>query len=157
MKEKEVKEVKKNENKGVKNMSEIKEVKKNENKGIKELEGGNKMEEINKELVREIEKKKVILMEKVMKWVQTLNPIKDLHIKEKGRYYPMIEKTGKLSLIDKVQSRKIPFNTLDQNMKFVILSVLAERKEEIEKEVEEDKKKYLEKKLNEIENLLNKF
>ena len=79
-------------------------------------------------------------------------------IRTKGRYYPLLGKDGKLYLIDKVQNKKIGFNSLeDQNMKFVILSVLAERKEQIEKEVEEGKKKYLERKLSEIDKLLNKF
>ncbi|MGB4374362.1 MAG: hypothetical protein WBI86_02435 [Defluviitoga tunisiensis] len=146
--------------KEVKENKEV-EVKKNENKGIKELEGGNKMEERKeeiKELVSKVEEKRVLLIQTVFKWAQGLCPMKNVQIKIKGRYYPMIEKeTGKLSVIDKVQSRKIPFDTLDRNMKFVIATVLAERKEEIEKEVEEGKRKYLEGKLNEIENLLNKF
>ena len=117
-----------------------------ENKGIKELVG-------------EIEAKKMLLAEKVLKWVQGLNPVKDLHVKIKGRYYPLIEKeTSKLYVIDKVEGKKVPFNTLeDQGMKFVIISVIAERKEQIEKEVEEGKKKYLKEKLSEIDKLLNKF
>ena len=41
-------------------------------------------------------------------------------------------------------------------MKFVIATVL-ERKEEIEKEVEKDKIKYLEGKIEAIDKLLNKF
>ena len=79
--------------------------------------------------------------------------------KIKGRYYPLIGKeTGKLYVIDKVEGKKIPFNTLeDQKMKYVICTTLAERKEEIEKEVQEEKKKYLQKKLEEVEDLLNKF
>lgn len=116
-----------------------------ENKGIKELVG-------------EIEAKKMLLAEKVLKWVQGLNPVKDLHVKIKGRYYPLIEKeTSKLYVIDKVEGKKVPFNTLEQGMKFVIISVIAERKEQIEKEVEEGKKKYLKEKLSEIDKLLNKF
>ena len=139
-------------------MSENKEVKENkrEVKGNNEnKKGGCKM----KELVKEIEEKRILLIEKVVKWGQGLSPLKDVHIKIKGRYYPLIGKeTGKLYIIDKVEGKKIPFNTLeDQKMMYVICTTLAERKEEIEKEVEEDKKKYLEKKLNEIENLLNKF
>ena len=142
-------EVKKNENKGVKNM-EVKEVKKNENKGVKNMEV--------KQLVKEIEAKKMLLVEEVFKWAQGLCPIKSLHVKIKGRYYPLLEKeTGKLSVIDKVQGKKLSFETLDRNMKFVIASILAERKEQIEKEVEEDKRKYLEKKISEIDELLNKF
>ncbi len=104
-----------------------------------------------------MEAKRLLLIETVFKWSQSLNPIRDVRVKIRGRYYPLLGKDGKLSLIDKVQSRKIPFNTLDQNMKFVIATVLAERKEEIEKEVEEDKKKYLEKRLQEVNELLNKF
>lgn len=111
-----------------------------------------------KELVGEIKEKRLLLAEKVVKWYQSLNPIRDVHVKIKGRYYPLIEKTGKLSVIDKVKGKKVPFDTLeDQNMKFVIITVLAERKEEIEKEVEEDKKKYLEKRLQEVNELLKKF
>lgn len=111
-----------------------------------------------KELVRELEDKRMLLVETVFKWSQGLNPIKDVHIKIKGRYYPLLEKeTSKMYVIDKVQGKKVPFDTLDQSMKFVIISVLAERKEQIEKEVEEDKKKYLEEKLSEINKLLNKF
>lgn len=111
-----------------------------------------------KQLVKEIETKKVILMEEVFRWSQSLSPVKDVHVKLKGRYYPLIEKeTGKLSVIDKVQGKKLSFNSLDQNMKFAISAVLAERKEEIEKEVEEGKKKFLEKKLEEIDKLLSKF
>ena len=97
-------------------------------------------------------------MKKVLKWAENLSPVKDKHVKVKGRYYPLIEKeTGKLYVIDKVQGKKVPFDTLDDSFKFVIVSVLAERKEEIEKEVEEDKRKYLERKLEEVNNLLNKF
>ena len=160
MKEKEVKEmtnVRKNKMIVTKNQKEEKEMIDMEER--KEIENKKGVEEMEvKELVKEIETKKLLLAEKVVKWAQTLCPIRDIHVKIKGRYYPLLGKeTGKIYLIDKVQSRKIPFNTLDQNMKFVIASILAERKEEIEKEVEEDKKKYLEKKLNEIENLLNKF
>ena len=155
MKEKEVKEViKEIENKeGVKNMSENKEVevkKNNENKkGVEEMEV--------KQLVKEIEAKKMLLAEEVVKWYQSLNPIRDVHVKIKGRYYPLLGKDGKLYLIDKVKGKKVPLDTLDQSMKFVIVTILAERKEEIEKEVEEDKKKYLERKLSEIDKLLNKF
>ncbi len=120
-----------------------------ENKGVKNM----------KELVGEIEAKRLLLMEKVLRWSQSLRSAKDVHVKIKGRYYPLIEKeTGKLYLIDKVQGKKVPFDTLlDQNMKFAISAVLAERKEQIEKEVEEDKRKYLERKLSEIDKLLNKF
>lgn len=127
---------------------------------VKELineRGGDKMKEL-KELGKEIETKKLLLIETVHKWVQGLNPVQHLHIKVKGRYYPFIEKeSSKLYVIDKLKGAKVPFNTLDQNMKYVIVSVLAERKEEIEKEVQEDKKKYLEKKLEEVNELLNKF
>lgn len=112
-----------------------------------------------KELVKEIEAKRLMLIEKVVKWGQGLSPLKDVHIKEKGRYYPLIGKeTGKLYIIDKVKGKKIPFNTLeDQKMMYAICTTLAERKEEIEKEVQEEKRKYLEKKLEEVEDLLNKF
>lgn len=137
----------------------IKEVKENKRE-VKELIGGCKMKENKevKELVRELEDKRMLLVETVFKWSQGLNPIKDVHIKIKGRYYPLLEKeTSKMYVIDKVQGKKVPFDTLDQSMKFVIISVLAERKEQIEKEVEEDKKKYLEEKLSEINKLLNKF
>lgn len=137
----------------------IKEVKENKRE-VKELIGGCKMKENKevKELVRELEDKRMLLVETVFKWSQGLNPIKDVHIKIKGRYYPLLEKeTGRMYVIDKVQGKKVPFDTLDQSMKFVIISVLAERKEQIEKEVEEDKKKYLEEKLSEINKLLNKF
>jgi hypothetical protein len=91
-------------------------------------------------------------------WAKSLNPIKDIHIKVRGRYYPLLGKDGKLHVIDKVQGKKIPFDTLDDNsFKFAIVSVLAERKEQIEKEVEEDKRKYLQRKAAEIDNLLSKF
>ncbi len=136
-------------------MKENKEVKE-----VKELEGGCKMKENKgiKELVSEVEAKRLLLAEKVLKWSQSLNPIRDVHVKIKGRYYPLIEKeTSRLYVIDKVRGKKVPFDTLEQNMKFVILSVLAERKEQIEKEVEEDKKKYLEEKIGEIDKLLSKF
>ncbi len=138
-------------------ISKVKEVKgNNENK-----KGVDKMKENKKELkelVREVEAKRLLLAEKVLKWSQSLNPIRDVHVKIKGRYYPLIEKeTSRLYVIDKVRGKKIPFNTLEQNMKYVILSVLAERKEQIEKEVQEEKKKYLQKKLEEVEDLLNKF
>jgi|GEM_PF-6884636 len=142
------------------------EVKKNK----REIGGDEMKEEVKKnkrekeegkmmELVKEIEEKRILLMEKVIRWSQGLSPLKDVHVKIKGRYYPLIEKTtGKLYIIDKVEGKKISFNTLeDQKMKYVIISVLAERKEEIEKEVEEGKKKYLQKKLEEVEDLLNKF
>ncbi len=121
---------------------------------LKELEGGKKM----KELIGEIENKKILLIEKVFKWSQSLCPVRDVHVKLKGRYYPLIEKeTGKLYVIDKVKGAKVPFNKLEQGMKFVICSILAERKEQIEKEVEEGKRKYLEGKLKEVNELLNKF
>jgi len=42
-------------------------------------------------------------------------------------------------------------------MKIVIVTLLDKKKEEIEKEVREEKMKYLEKKKSEIEKLLNKF
>ena len=123
--------------------------------------GGKKMKEL-KELVEEIKAKRGLLMEKVLQWASNLKPVRDIHVKVKGRYYPLIEKeTGKLFLIDKVQGKKVPFDTLeDQSMKkeqFVFVSILAEKKEEIEKEVEEGKRKYLEGKLEEVNNLLNKF
>jgi len=127
--------------------------KNNENK-----RGGSGMKEL-RELVREVEAKRLLLIEKVIQWTESLKPVKDVHVKVKGRYYPLIEKeTGKLFLIDKVQGKKVPFDTLkEDHMKFVIVTLLAERKEEIEKEVKEDKRKYLEKKLEEVNNLLNKF
>jgi len=122
-----------------------------------EEKGGKKMKE-NKELIEEISSKRLLLMKKVLKWAENLRPVKDKHVKIKGRYYPLLEKeTGKLYVIDKVQGKRVPFDTLDDSFKFVIISVLAERKEEIEKEVEEDKRKYLEGKLKEIDELLNKF
>ena len=132
-------------------MKEVKEVKENK-------KGGNNMKEV-KEVIKEIETKKLLLIEKVIQWTESLSPVKDVHIKIKGRYYPLLEKeTGKLYLIDRVQGKKVPFDTLeDQNMKFVISAVLAERKEQIEKEVKEDKRKYLEGKLKEVDELLNKF
>ena len=133
-------------------MKEVKEVKENK-------KGGNNMKEV-KEVIKEIETKKLLLIEKVIRWTESLSPVKDVHIKIiKGRYYPLLEKeTGKLYLIDRVQGKKVPFDTLeDQNMKFVVATILAERKEQIEKEVKEDKRKHLEKKLEEINNLLNKF
>ena len=144
--------MKKEENKIMKKEEE-KIMKKEENKIMKKEE--NKM----KELVKEIEAKRLLLIEKVVKWGQGLSPLKDIHVKIKGRYYPLIGKeTGKLYVIDKVEGKKIPFNTLeDQKMKYVICTTLAERKEEIEKEVQEEKKKYLQKKLEEVEDLLNKF
>jgi hypothetical protein len=142
-----VKGVEKMKEKGVKEMKE-KGVKEMKEKGVKEM----------KELAKEIETKKNILIEKVVKWAQGLCPIKDLHLKIKGRYYPLLGKeTGKIYVIDKVQSSKLPFNSLEQDMQFVIASILAERKEEIEKEVEEEKRKHLEKKAAEIDKLLLKF
>jgi len=158
---KEVKELKK-EVKGVEKMEKgvekmEKGVEKMKEKGVKEMID---MKKESKELIKEIEAKKLLLVEKVLHWVENLNPVKDVHIKIiKGRYYPLLEKeTGKLFLIDRVQGKKVPFDTLeDQKMKFVIISVLAEMKEQIEKEVKEDKRKYLEKKLEEVNNLLNKF
>ena len=168
MKEKEVKknkrEVKEIENKkGVeemevkKNKREVKEIE--NKKGVDKMDKGvDKMDKGVKELVSKVEEKRVLLIQTVVKWAQTLCPIKSLHVKIKGRYYPLLEKeTGKLSVIDKVQGKKVSFETLDRNMKFVIASILAERKEQIEKEVEEDKRKYLEKKISEIDELLNKF
>ena len=131
-------------------------------KGVEKMyKGGKKMKEL-KELVEEIKAKRGLLMEKVLQWASNLKPVRDIHVKVKGRYYPLIEKeTGKLFLIDKVQGKKVPFDTLeDQSMKkeqFVFVSILAEKKEEIEKEVEEGKRKYLEGKLEEVNNLLNKF
>ena len=38
----------------------------------------------------------------------------DLHIKIKGRYYPLLGKDGKLSVIDKVQGKKLSFTDLDK-------------------------------------------
>jgi len=67
------------------------------------------------------------------------------------------KETGKLYIIDKVQGKKVPFGALDQSMQFVISAFLAERKEEIEKEVKEEQRKYLEGKLKEVNELLNKF
>ena len=120
--------------------------------------GGNEMKESKKELVAEIEAKRGLLMEKVLQWALNLRPVRDIHVKVKGRYYPLIEKeSGKLYVIDKVQGKKLPFGTLEDQMKFVIASVLAERKEEIEKEVEDGKRKYLEGRLQEINKLLEKF
>ena len=128
-------------------------------KGVDKMDKGvDKMDKGVKELVSKVEEKRVLLIQTVVKWAQSLSPIKSLHVKIKGRYYPLLEKeTGKLSVIDKVQGKKVSFETLDRNMKFVIASILAERKEQIEKEVEEDKRKYLEKKISEIDELLNKF
>ena len=142
-----------NENKGVVKMEKERELVKenNENKGVV------KMKKESKELIKEIEAKKLLLVEKVLQWAEILNPIRDIHVKIKGRYYPLLGKDGKLFVIDKVEGKKVPFNTLDDSFKFVISAVLAERKEQIEKEVKEDKRKYLEKKLEEVNNLLNKF
>ena len=130
-------------------MKEVKEVKENK-------KGGNNMKEV-KELIEEIKEKRGLLVKKVVEWAENLKPVRDVHVKVKGRYYPLLGKDGKLFVIDKVEGKKVPFNTLDDSFKFVIISVLAERKEEIEKEVKEDKRKYLEGKLKEINNLLNKF
>jgi len=141
-------------------MKEESKMKKEEVKGLKKEEDKmKKKEDKMKELVKEIEEKRILLIEKVVKWAQGLCPIKDLHIKIKGRYYPLIGKeTGKLYLIDKVKGKKVPFDTLeDQKMMYVICTTLAERKEEIEKEVQEEKKKYLQKKLEAIDELLSKF
>ena len=166
VKEMNKKEVKGNENKGVKEViKEVKLVIDNEySEEIKEREevkgnkGGNEMKESKKELVAEIEAKRGLLMEKVLQWALNLRPVRDIHVKVKGRYYPLIEKeSGKLYVIDKVQGKKLPFGTLEDQMKFVIASVLAERKEQIEKEVEDGKRKYLEGKLQEINKLLDKF
>ena len=147
----------KEEVKGLKKEEE--KMKKKEDKMKKEEDKMKKEEDKMKELVKEIEEKRILLIEKVVKWGQGLSPLKDVHVKIKGRYYPLIGKeTGKLYIIDKVEGKKIPFNTLeDQKMKYVICTTLAERKEEIEKEVQEEKKKYLQKKLEEVEDLLNKF
>jgi hypothetical protein len=124
-------------------------------KGVNNMNKG--VDNMNK-LVKEIEAKKEMLVKKVVEWAKSLNPIKDIHIKVRGRYYPLLGKDGKLHVIDKVQGKKIPFDTLDDNsLKFVIASILAERKEEIEKEVEEEKRKHLEKKAAEIDKLLLKF
>mgnify|MGYP001486530088 FL=1 len=138
---------------------EVKGLKKEEDKMKKKEDKMKKEEDKMKELVKEIEEKRILLIEKVVRWSQGLSPLKDVHVKIKGRYYPLIGKeTGKLYIIDKVEGKKISFNTLeDQKMKYVIISVLAERKEEIEKEVEEEQKKYLQKKLEEVNKLLNKF
>jgi len=147
--------VEKMKEKGVEKMKE-KGVKEMKEKGVKEMID---MKKESKELIKEIEAKKEMLVKKVVEWAENLKPVKDVHIKIKGRYYPLLEKeTGKLYLIDRVQGKKVPFDTLeDQNMKFVISAVLAERKEQIEKEVKEDKRKYLEGKLKEVDELLNKF
>jgi len=131
-------------------------------KGVEKMDKGvEKMKEKGvKELIEEIEEKRGLLVKKVVEWAENLKPVKEVHIKIiKGRYYPLLEKeSGKLYLIDRVQGKKVPFDTLeDQNMKFVVATILAERKEQIEKEVKEDKRKHLEKKLEEINNLLNKF
>jgi len=158
---KEVKGVENKMNKEVKGV----ENKMNENKGgnkMNENKGGNKMNE-NKggnkmDIIKEIETKKMLLVTKVVEWTESLKPVKNVNIKVKGRYYPLIEKeTGKLFLIDKVQGKKVPFTTLDDSFKFIISCILAERKEEIEKEVEDGKRKYLEGKLQEINKLLDKF
>ena len=153
IRKKEENKIMKKEEEKIMKKEEKKTMKKEENKIMKKEE--NKM----KELVKEIEAKRMLLIEKVIKWCQSLNPIKDLHLKEKGRFYPLIGKeTGKLYVIDKVEGKKIPFNTLeDRKMMYVICTTLAERNEEIKKEVQEEKRKYLEKKLEEVEDLLNKF
>ena len=132
-------------------VGEIEAGRNNENK-----RGGSGMKEL-RELIKEIENKRLLLVEKVLQWAKSLNPVKDIHIKLKGRYYPLLGKDGKLYLIDKVQGKKIPFDTLEQNMKIVIVTLLAEKKEEIEKEVEDGKRKYLEGKAAEIDKLLSKF
>ena len=156
---KEVKELKK-EVKGVEKMEKgvekmEKGVEKMKEKGVKEMID---MKKESKELIKEIEAKKEMLVKKVVEWTENLNPVRDIHVKIKGRYYPLLGKDGgKLFVIDKVEGKKVPFNTLDDSFKFVIVSVLAERKEQIEKEVKEDKRKFLEKKLEEVNNLLNKF
>ena len=157
MKKEEEKIMKKEESKMMK--EEVKGLKKEEEKMKKKEDKMKKEEDKMKELVKEIEEKRILLIEKVVKWGQGLSPLKDVHIKIKGRYYPLIGKeTGKLYVIDKVEGKKIPFNTLeDQKMKYVICTTLAERKEEIEKEVEEGKRKYLEGKLQEVNELLSKF
>ncbi len=146
--------------KGVEKMKENKEVKgvekMKENKEVKGVEKMTENKEI-KELIEKIETQKMLLVEKVLQWASNLHPVKNIHVKIKGRYYPLLDKNGKLSVIDKVEGKKIPFDTLDKNMKFVISAILAERKEEIEKEVKEDKKKYLEEKAAEIDKLLNLF
>ena len=133
-----------------------------ERKEIENEKGGCKMKEKEgikevKELVKEVEERKRLLVETVFKWSQSLNPIRDIHVKIRGRYYPLLGKDGKLYVIDKVEGKKVPFDTLDKSLKYVIICVLAERKEEIEKEVQEDKRKYLEKKLEAIDELLKKF
>ena len=132
-----------------------------EEKGNNKKGGVDEMKENKKELkelIREVENSRNLLVETVFKWVQSLCPVRDVHVKLKGRYYPLIGKeTGKLYVIDKVEGKKIPFNTLDKSMQFVICSTLAERKEQIEKEVQEEKRKYLEGKLKEVNELLNKF
>ena len=147
----------------VRRVGKVEKYKMKEDKGVVKMEKERKEERMEerkevKQLVKEIENKRLLLVETVFKWAQGLSPMKNVHIKIKGRFYPLIEKeTGKVCLIDKVQSRKIPFETLESSMQFITACTLAERKEEIEKEVEEGKRKYLEGKLNEIENLLNKF
>ena len=128
-----------------------------EEKGNNKKGGVDEMKEELKEIAGKIEAKKLLLIEKVVKWGQGLNPLRDIHIKLKGRYYPLLGKNGKLYIIDKVEGKKISFDTLDKNMQFVICSTLAEKKEEIEKEVQKEKRKYLEGKLKEVNELLNKF
>ena len=132
-----------------------------EEKGNNKKGGVDEMKENKKELkelIREVENSKNLLVETVFKWVQSLCPVRDVHVKLKGRYYPFIEKeSSKLFVIDKLKGAKVPFNALDQNMQFVICSTLAEKKEEIEKEVQKEKRKYLEGKLKEVNELLNKF
>jgi len=137
---------------------EVKGLKKEEDKMKKKEDKMKKEEDKMKELVKEIEEKRILLIEKVVRWSQGLSPLKDVHVKIKGRYYPLIGKeTGKLYVIDKVEGKKISFDALDKGMQFVICSTLAERKEEIEKEVKEEQRKYLEKRIDEINKLLNKF
>ena len=124
-------------------------------KGVKEM---NKKE--IKEYIKEIEAKRLLLVKKVVEWTESLKPVKNVNIKIKGRYNLLIEKeSGKLFLIDKIEGKKLPFDTslVDKGTKFVFVSILAEKKEEIEKEVEDGKRKYLEGKLQEINKLLDKF